>query len=331
MRLAEPAWLILLFLVPLSWLLVRFRPRLAWPAAGSLGSLRPSGLRALRDVPIALRALAVGCLVVALARPQTVGGHTRIAAHGVSIVVALDHSSSMNATDFQHSGESLSRLEAAKRTFATFVEGRPEDLIGLVVFANYPDLACPPTLDHAFLLEAAQRVRPARAGDDGTNLGDAVAWSLDALRHTSSRKKVLVLLTDGRNQPAVPHPLDPEQSARLARDLGVTLHTIAVGQAGGQMRRPEPTTGLDRISQVESPDFALLTRMAELGGGRAFVAADARDLEEVFHTIDQLEKSLVEGTIQTRYDERFGLWVLLAAALLVVDRLLCVGRLRRLP
>lgn len=330
-RLAEPTWLILLVLVPVPWLLVRLRPRLAWPAVGPVASLRPRGLRALRHLPVGLRALAIACLVVALARPQTVGGQTRIAAHGVSIVVALDHSSSMKAPDFQSDSRPISRLEAARRTFATFVEGRPDDLVGLVVFANYPDLACPPTLDHTFLLEASQRVRPARAGDDGTNLGDAVAWSLEALRHTATRKKVLVLLTDGRNQPAVPNPLDPEAAARLARDLGVKLHTIAVGRAGGRIRQIEPTTGLDRITQVESPDFALLERMAEIGNGQAFVASDAQALEEVFRTIDALEKSPVQATIRTRYDERFAFWVVLAVVLLVLDRLLSAARLRRLP
>jgi Ca-activated chloride channel homolog len=330
-RLAEPAWLILLILVPLSWLWVRARPKLGWPSLAGFARAPRRAAGWVRHVPTLLRSLAIVCLALALARPQTVGGHTRIRARGVAIVVAIDHSSSMNAADFPTESGKISRLEAAKATFARFVLGRPDDLIGLVVFANYPDLACPPTLDHTFLLESARRLRSAKAGDNGTNLGDAIAWGAEALRVTSPQKKVLILLTDGRNEPAVPQPLDPEAAARLARDLGITLHTIAVGQAGGLVRQAEPVTGLDLVSDVGVPDFALLERLASIGGGRAFKAADAHSLDEVFQTIDALEKSVVRGAILTRYRERFAPFVGLAAALLVFDLLLASGWLRRLP
>jgi Ca-activated chloride channel family protein len=132
----------------------------------------------LRHLPALLRGLALGALAIALARPQTVGGVIRIAAQGVAIVVALDQSSSMNAVDFPTDRDTrrISRLKAAKDTFIRFVAGRPDDLIGLCVFANYPDLACPPTLDHRFLAETADAIGPARPGDDGTNIGAAIAW-----------------------------------------------------------------------------------------------------------------------------------------------------------
>jgi Ca-activated chloride channel family protein len=332
MRLAEPAWLILLALMPLPWLAARARPKIAWPTLQGFPRGRSAGLAWLRHGPILLRSLAIACLAVALARPQAVGGQTRIAAQGVAIIVALDQSSSMNAVDFPSDRGPISRLDAAKATFARFVEGRSDDLIGLVVFANYPDRACPPTLDHAFLLEAARAVRSARAGDDGTNLGDAIAWALESLRTAPPRKKVLILLSDGRNNPAVPRPLDPEAAATLARDLGITLHTIAVGQAGGIIRARENVTQLDRPSgEVAGPDFALLERLARIGGGRAFVAANADDLGRVFQTIDTLEKSPVRGTIRTRHDERFAPWVVAGLALLTLDRLMSAGRLRRLP
>src|SRR5262249_18782468 len=148
----------------------------------------------------------------------------------------------------------LSRLEAARRTVSRFVAGRPDDLLGLVVFANYPDLIGPPTLDHAFLMEALRRVRPARPGDDGTNIGNAIIWGLRALRVTAPTKKVLVLLTDGENRPAGPST-DPEAAARLARELGVTLHTIAVGRPGGVVHGQEVLTGLPVASKSEGPDL----------------------------------------------------------------------------
>lgn len=284
-------------------------------------------------IPPILRGLAIGCLVVALARPQTVGGTTRIAGRGVAIVAVLDDSSSMQADDFpaDRGSRRASRLEAAQDVLKEFVAGRPDDLIGLVVFANYPDLACPPTLDHQFLIESVDAVRPARPGDDGTNIGDAVALGLDALRATTAPKKVLVLLTDGENEPAVPNPLDPVEAARLARALGVTLHTIAVGAPGGLIRAAEADTRLPITRESEGPNLPMLQRLAEIAGGRSFAATDADALRDVFETIDALEKSILHGETRTRYDERYLPWAAAAAVFLVIDRLLSNGRLRRLP
>ena len=173
----------------------------------------------------------------------------------------------------------------------------------MVAFANYPDLACPPILDHSFLSESVESVQPALAGDDGTNIGDAIAVGLDALLVAPPKKKVLILLTDGHNEPASPKPLDPIDAAVLSRKLGVTLHTIAIGRVGGpppgyDPQRPRPAGG-----EVEGPNLPLLEKLAELTGGRAFVATDASTLSEVFRTIDALEKSPVRGQILTRYDE----------------------------
>ncbi len=177
MHWGEPAWLIVLVLMPLPWLAARARPRVAWPSLHGFGPVRWRCAMLLGLVPVALRGLAIACLAVALARPQTVVGRTRIAGRGVAIVVALDQSSSMSAVDFPSGEASLSRLEAAKATLARFLAGRPDDLIGLVVFANYPDHAFLPTLEHGLLLDVVRSVRPARPGEDGTNLGDAIAWA----------------------------------------------------------------------------------------------------------------------------------------------------------
>jgi Ca-activated chloride channel homolog len=333
MRFAQPGWLWLLVLMPLPWLLARARPRISWPSLRAFPPPHRIGWFWLRALPATVRGLAIGSLAVALARPQSVGGHTRIAGQGVAIVVALDDSSSMNAVDFptDRGTRLISRLEAAKTTFTAFALGRPDDLIGLVVFANYPDLACPPVLDHAFLLETIAAVRSARPGDDGTNIGDAIAWGLDALLVATPKKKVLVLLTDGNNEPAAPDPLDPEKAAALARELGVTMHTIAIGRVGGGLRGIDPGLKLPATPEVEGPNLELLDRLAQLTGGRAFVATDADALEKVFQTIDSLEKSPVRGQILTRYDEHYTPWAVLALFLLILDRFLSVGRLRQLP
>jgi Ca-activated chloride channel family protein len=333
MHFVQPGWLWLALLMPLPWLLERARPRISWPSFSALPSRHHVGWYWLRALPAVVRGLAIGSLAVALARPQTVGGLTRIAGQGVAIVVALDQSSSMNAQDFptDRGTRVISRLEAAKTTFIRFVEGRSDDLIGLVVFANYPELACPAILDHAFLLSTIASVSLATPNDDGTNIGDAIAVALDALRVASPKKKVLVLLTDGNNEPGVPDPLDPEQAAVLARDQGVTLHTIAIGQIGGVVRGVDPGLQPPVTAPTAGPNLSLLAHLAELTGGRSFVATDADALDEVFRTIDALEKSPVRGQILTSYNEHFAPWAGLALALLVLDRLLSQGRLRRLP
>ncbi|MDG3005087.1 VWA domain-containing protein [Paludisphaera mucosa] len=334
MRLAQPFWLILLAFAALPLVRERLRGRTAWPSLAPFGG---GGAGAspwvwVAWLPAALQGLAIAATAVALARPQAIGGVVRIASQGVAIMVAMDQSSSMSTVDFPADLDSrrISRLEAARETFARFVAGRRDDLIGLTAFANYPDLACPPTLDHRFLLEAAAAVRPARPGDDGTNIGDALAWSLEALRRAAPAKKVLILLTDGNDAPAVPNPLNPDRAAALARDLGVTLHTIAVGREGGVVH------GLDKagrpvLAEREGPNVELLERLAATTGGRSFRANDADALDAVFRTIDSLEKSRIRDEVRTRYDERFAPWAAAAVGLLTLDRLLTCGRLRRLP
>jgi Ca-activated chloride channel family protein len=330
---AHPGWFWLMVLVPLPWLLERWRPRIGWPSFEGFAARKRPGWVWLRWLPAALRGLAIAALAVALARPQSVGGTTRIAGQGVAIVVVLDQSSSMKTVDFpaDRGTRMLSRLDAAKSTFQRFVAGRPDDLIGLVAFANYPDVVCPPTLDHAFLVEAARALSPARAGDDGTNIGDAVALGLESLLESSPSKKVLVLLTDGNNQPAVPRPLDPERAAALAHDLGVTLHTIAIGRSGGIVRGVDPRTQQPTMAEVAGPNLELLESMARATGGISRLAVDADALAEYFRDIDRLEKSEVRDRIFTRYHEHYARWAGLAAALLILDRLLAQGRLRRLP
>jgi Ca-activated chloride channel homolog len=333
MRFAQPGWLWLLVLLPLPWFLERARPRISWPNLGTFAHRRRLGWTWLQPLPALLRGLAIGCLAVALARPQTVGGTTYIAGQGVAIVVALDNSSSMNTADFPTDlgTRLISRIDAAKNTFLAFVQNRYDDLIGLVVFANYPELACPPILDHGFLQETIGSVRSAQVGEDGTNIGDAIAWGLDALLAAPPKRKVLVLLTDGNNEPAVPRPLDPEQAAILARDLGVTIHTIAIGRARGTTQGIDPGARLPVVKDVAGPNLPLLEHLAQITGGHFFVATSADALTGVFRAIDSLEKSPVRGQILTRYNEHYAPWAGFALGLLVCDRLLSLGRLRRLP
>lgn len=331
MQWAEPAWLALLILCPLPWLWERSRPRVAWPTLAAFSGAGRGGWARLGWVPTLCLSMAIGGIALAMARPRSVGGRTRVAARGAAIVVAVDRSSSMKAADFADGATPRTRLDAAKSTLDRFIANRPDDLIGVVAFANYPDLTCPPTLDHDFARRAVAALSPAVGPDDGTNLGDALVWSLDALKKAPAVSRVLVLLSDGRNDPNVPRPFDPIGAARLCRELGVTLHTIAVGDAGGLVREKEPVTGLDLIGEVGGPDLALLADLARLGGGRSFRATDVAGLADVFAAIDAMEKSPVSGTILTRYREHYAPWAAGALACLLLGLLLRTGRLARLP
>ena len=303
-RLAEPQWLIFLVLALLPWLRARSLPRLAWPTLTAFASHGGTGWLAT-VVPGMLTSAAILCLVVAMARPQTVAGQVRVAGQGTAIVVALDRSSSMTTRDFPAASGRITRIEAARRTVEDFALGRPDDWSGSSTVANFPDTACPPTLDHEFLAAEARGLKTASGLDDGTNLGDAIAWSLHELEACRvKRAKVLILLTDGRHDPGVPHPLDPQAAARLAGEMEIALHASPSAARGGALRPIEPTTGLEIPTEVPGPDLDLLARLAALGGGRSFVAADAAALDEVFREIDRLETSPVTGTIRTRYRER---------------------------
>ncbi len=333
MAFAHPGFLWLIVLAALPLVFAQFRPRLAWPSLEGFRRKPRFGWTWLASFPLLARMLAIAALAVGLARPRTIGGEFRIAGQGVAIAVVLDHSSSMTTRDFpvRPGLDPIERLEAARRTFAEFVSARADDLIGLIAFANYPDLVCPLTLDHALLLELGAGIKPARPGDDGTNIGDAVAVGLNALRESSPRKKVLVLLTDGNNDPAVPNPLDPLESAALARDLGVTLYAVAIGSFDRARLLEPPSDEPADARRSDGPNMPLLEHMANLTGGRAFASGDLRALEQVFKTIDTLEKSPVQGRILTRYNEHYPVLAFAAVVLLGLDLLCSQGRLRRIP
>ena len=325
-RLAEPAWLLLLLLAPLPWFWGRRRGRLAWPTLLGFGP-RGSRLTGLAGLgPWVLQAAAIGGLAVAMARPQSPGGRVRVAGRGVAIVAVVDRSSSMKAADFPAEGGVISRLDAAKATLSRFIQARGDDLIGLVEFANYPDVDAAPTLDQRSLLEAVRAIRPAGRVDDGTSLGDAIAVGLGTIQDVPARRKALVLLTDGRDAPAVARPVEPATAARLAKELGVTLHTIAIGRAPSASAGTKPDA-----SEAEGPDLALLARLAEIGGGRSFVATDADALDRVFREIDGLEKSPVASTIRTIYREGYAPWAAAALGFLALDLAWASGRFRQLP
>jgi Ca-activated chloride channel family protein len=316
-RLAAPMWLALGgagVLAAVLWLLRRRWQRYPFPIEGRVEARR--GLRFTWTAAAGvLAALAFAPLAVSLARPQEVLSRHLEHAEGVDMVIALDISGSMAALDFQPTD----RLGVAKETIAGFLDRRPHDRIGLVVFAGAAVTICPLTLDHDVAGHLLEQVE-LRTLPDGTAIGLGLGTAVNRLRTSTSDSKVVVLVTDGSNNAG---QLDPQTASDLARDEGITVHTVLVGR-GGKVPIPvwmrDPRTGRE-FSQIQNVEVdinpELLAEIARSTGGTSFRARDPEALAEVFAEIDRMEKTVFTSTRLVRYRERFEPWALAALLLLV--------------
>jgi Ca-activated chloride channel family protein len=323
LRLLDPALLLLALLVPL---LLWLRRRRGAPAVRfAPGLLLDPGLpRSLRQrvvwLPAAFQALALVLAVVALARPVR-RDRLPIETEGIDILLCLDVSSSMAARDMD---PERSRLDLARETAAQFVAARPDDRIGLIPFARYPDVLCPLTLDHAAvarLLAGLERVEP-DGPEDATGIGTAVARAAQVLRGSRAKSKVVILLTDGEENVATaetPEEIGPLVAARLCEDAGVRVYTIAAG-----IGRRDPAGRLVPL------DTAAVRRLATRTGGAFYEARDAGALAAVYAAIDRLEKVQLPEP-RWRIEERFLPFLAAALALLAAGALLEGTVLRVLP
>ncbi len=322
-------WLLAGIVLPVAWLLWRLRARARFEAASAYPYLdaMPKGTarRArARESLLALRALALVLLVVALARPLYGEREEIVVSEGIDIMLGLDISGSMRAEDFQPDN----RLQVAKEVARRFIEGRKGDRIGLVVFASGAFTQCPLTTDYPVLLSMLDAID---FGDikDGTAVGMAIATAANRLRESASHSRVLVLLTDGRNNAGT---VDPVTAARLAKAVGVRIHTIA---AGGIEDAPypvdDPVFGRRYVRMPVQIDEETLKQVAEITGGSYFRATDAGALAEIYRKIDAMEKTRVETRSYVDYSEFGGFLLLPALGLLLLELLLSAGPLRKLP
>jgi Ca-activated chloride channel family protein len=222
----------------------------------------------------------------------------------------------------------LDRLESAKEVIRGFIEGRPNDRIGLVVFAARAFTQCPLTLDHPVLQGFLDEIQVGLI-DDGTAIGLGLATAVARLRHSSSPSKTVILLTDGVNN--VP-TLEPETAAKLAESLGVRVYTVAIGREG-MVPYPvdDPIFGKRTRPTETKIDLVLLRKIADLTGGRMYQATNPEALQEIFRTIDELETARYETTVSTWYKERMGWFALAALLLFLTEGVLAATWLRRIP
>lgn len=324
--LASPAWLLLLLLLPVAWVWSRRRRRraLVLPALASAGDLPRTWRERLRAAPEILRALVFVLGVLALARPQQLEAGRPVTTSGVDIVLALDASGSMKAEDFQP----RNRLEVAKQAAIDFVGNRPSDRIGLVSFAGQAVTQAPLTLDHDAVEDAIERVQIGSLAE-GTAIGTALATSVNRLRPSDARSRVVILLTDGVNNAG---QIDPLTAAETARALGVRVYTIGVGTTGeAPYLLEDPRFGRRYVRVVVRIDEDVLRDISGRTGGRYFRATDPQALGAVYQEIDRLERSPLSGRRPVVRLDRY-LWLLLPAlAGVVLEGLLRGTLFRRLP
>ena len=279
--------------------------------------------RYMRHLPFVLRCAAVAMVITALARPQSAEHNTRTDAEGIDIVMAIDVSTSMLARDFNPD-----RITAAKEVAAEFVAARPADRIGLVVFAGESLTQSPLTTDRATLQTLLARIRSGII-EDGTAIGNGLATSVNRLRESEAKSKVIILLTDGVNNLG---QISPLMAAQIAKEYGIRVYTIGVGKRG---KAPYPAIdifGNTSFVEIEVEiDEDILRQIADETGGKYFRATDKRKLKEIYDEIDSLEKSKVEISEFTVLHEEFLRFALAALVLLALEFLTKALILNRLP
>ncbi|NUM77159.1 VWA domain-containing protein [candidate division KSB1 bacterium] len=329
MTFAQPEFLFLLLLLPLLvwWYWRTYRRRTATLRYSNLDLLKTLPRRSnysARHLLFALRLLALGLIIVTLARPQSGQTEEEVTTEGIDIVLTLDISSSMLAEDFKPKN----RIEAAKQVAQQFIEGRKSDRIGMVVFAARSFTQCPLTLDYGILINFLKKVDVGLV-DDGTAIGLGMATAVDRLRNSKAKSKVVILLTDGVNNAG---EIDPLTAGRVAQAFNIRFYTIGVGTRG-QALYPvqDPIFGKRYVPMPVEIDEASLTRIAEMTKGKYFRATDRQSLEKVFAEIDQLEKTKIEVKQFTRYKELFVSWLAVALGLVFVEIVLANTKFRKIP
>ena len=277
----------------------------------------------LRHTPIVLRIAALAAIIIALARPVEVNHEEETTTEGIDIVIAMDISGSMLARDF-----TPDRLSAAKQLATEFVAERTGDRISVVAFAGEAFTQCPLTSDQASVGTMLSRLRSGVV-EDGTAIGNGLATAINRLRESGAKSKVVILLTDGVNNRG---QISPIMAADIAQDLGIKVYTIGVGSRDkAPMPAYDPFGNMTYVMADVEIDEALLREIAAKTNGQYFRASDNKALKEIYAQINELEKSKVEITHYTSYNELYMGWLLLALMLLAAEFLMARMGLNRLP
>ena len=322
---SQPYFFTLLLLIPLLivWYVITNNKRSAsiqvsTTAAKGLSSWKVS----FRHILFVLRMLTVAFLITALANPQTKNEEKNTQGEGIDIMLCMDVSGSMSAQDL-----SPNRLEAAKNVAIDFVNRRPTDRIGIVIFSGESFTQCPLTTDKNVLISAIQNIRFGLL-EDGTAIGSGLSTSVDRIRNSKTKSKIVILLTDGENNGGL---IDPKTAKEIAKAFGIKVYTIGVGTDGFAPQPEQTPLGVQIRTVKVSIDEKLMKEIAEQTGGKYFRAKDNEGLAGIYTTIDELEKSKVEVTTTTRFTDKFLPFAIAAAFFLLLEILLRYLVFRKFP
>lgn len=277
-----------------------------------------------RHLPFIFRMLALACLIIVLARPQKRNDMQRTEGEGVDIVLCMDVSGSMGSKDILPS-----RMEAAKTVAEEFVRNRPVDRIGLVIFSGESFTQCPITTDRNSLIAQIQSLESRKYLVDGTVIGEGLATAVDRLTKSESKSKVIILLTDGKEDPPETRLIDPVTALGIARAKQVKVYTIGMS-AEPLNEKTDPKTGR-KTPAVDFLDEELLQKIAHETGGKYFRARDKESLKNIYSQIDQLEKTKIEIISFHRYEEKFLTFMLAAIAFIIMEIVLKFTVFRKFP
>ena len=323
---SQPAFFGLFILLPflIWWEIKRSSRSQGTVMVSSVSAFR--GVRSwknfLRPFLFILRLLALSCLIIALARPQTRNDEQLVNGEGIDIVLCLDISGSMLAQDF-----TPNRMEAAKNVAGEFIDNRPTDRIGLVIFSGESFTMCPLTTDRSVLKSQLYNVQSGLL-EDGTAIGSGLATGVDRLRNSPSKSKVIILLTDGENNGGL---IDPNTAKEIAKSVHVRVYTVGMGTEGYAPVPVQTSAGVIMQREKVNIDEKLLTQIANETGGHYYRAKDNESLKNIYDEIDHLEKSKIEVSTIRRYGEQFFPFALAAAIFLLLELLFRWTVFRKFP
>ena len=326
----DPLYLLMIFFV---LILVFLTKRQAGPGIRFFsvellkGLKRTFKLRFEKNI-IFIRALSVIAIILAMARPQAALDASKIHAEGIDIVLAMDCSTSMLAEDFMLGARRASRFDAAKKVADDFILGRKNDRIGLIVFARRAYTVCPLTLDHDWLMKNFDRIKVGIMGD-GTAVGSGIMTSLNRLKDTLAKGKVVIVLTDGRNNIG---DISPVTAAEAAKALGIKVYTIGAGSKGLAPYPVKDPFGKVFYQPIQLDlDEDTLEEIASMTEGKYFRATDTKSLKNIYAEINKLEKVPIEEKGYVEYRELFGLFLVPGLLLLCLEIVLRNTWLRKVP
>ena len=328
-KFAYPVLLVLLLPVAgwLAFSLWKKPVSITYSMTSKMARLAGKGNRFLTKVPLFIRTACLILLVLAAARPQFYNVSREIRSSGVDIMLCLDTSGSMRALDFKIDDEPVIRLTAVKKVVSDFIKKRETDRIGMVVFGEEAFTQSPLTMDKGLLLGLVEKMEIGMAGDR-TAIGSAIAIGGKRLKDLKAKAKILVLLTDGRNNAG---DITPDAAAEAVRALGVKIYSIGVGGKGPAPFRVKTFFGTRLVHQRVDLDEATLKRVAGLGGGKYFRAADSERLSEIYDIIDREEKTEIKVKEFFHFKELYPFFLIPALILMGLEIFLKTTVLRVIP